>query len=72
MHGGHAIREHVGKTDAELVGRLEQERWDLWVIEFGRRRAGSFLSQQEANEYVNKTLDANRAVVDEVASGRMD
>lgn len=49
MRGGHAIREHVGKTDAELVGRLERERWDLWVIEFGRRRAGSFFSLQEAN-----------------------
>ncbi|MBA1156741.1 RNase A-like domain-containing protein [Microvirga mediterraneensis] len=70
VRGGHAMREHVGKTEAELTGRVEREYWDLRIIELGRKRAGSFFSIGEANEYVNAALDANRAIVEEVAAGR--
>src|SRR5215213_4765805 len=73
--GGHAIREHVGRTDAELIGRLEREYVQVRVlgrvlVERGRKRAGSFPSLNEANEWVNKALEAHRVTVDEVASGR--
>lgn len=70
--GGHALREHVGKTDAELVARLEREHWHFGFFEVGRKRAGTFFSLGEANEYVNKTLEANRAVVEQVASGQRE
>src|SRR5215208_4612234 len=74
--GGHAIREHVGRTDAELIGRLEREYarlqfFGLTLAETGRRRVGSFPSLSEANEWANKAIEANRGIVDEVASGRM-
>ncbi len=33
--GGHAMREHVGKTEAELTGRLEREHWQFLIFEGG-------------------------------------
>jgi hypothetical protein len=75
--GGHAIRQHVGKSDADLIERLQREygrvqflRWTLY--EAGRKRAGSFPSLNKANEWVNRTLEANRTIVEEVASGRKE
>jgi Bacterial CdiA-CT RNAse A domain len=75
--GGHAIRQHVGKSDAELIGRLEREfgrvrflRWTL--LEWGRKRAGAFPSLNEANEWVNRTIEANRTIVEDVASGQLE
>jgi hypothetical protein len=69
--GGHTLEKHVGKTDTELVERLEREHWDLWFVEGGTRRAGSFFSLGEANEYIGKTLEANQSAVDDIASGRV-
>src|SRR4051794_37304038 len=72
MRGGHALEEHLDKSDADLIGRIEREQWRLLFFEGGRFRAGTFSSLGEANEYVSATLEANRALVDEVASGRAE
>jgi hypothetical protein len=71
--GGHAIRDHVRKTDAELIAVLEKD-WrrvrvgGLEVIHF-RPAQGSFLSLEGANDFVNQVLTANPEKVDLVASG---
>jgi len=70
VRGGHALEEHFDKSDAELIGRIEREQWRFLFVEGGRKRAGTFFSLGEANEYVSATLEANRAIVNEVASGR--
>lgn len=74
VRGGHTLRDHVGKTDDELldvvrtdwirrtVGRFE-------ITDF-RLAEGSFSSAESANDFVNRTLEDNRGSVDQVASGR--
>ena len=70
-------RRACPQSDADLVGRIKREYVRVTLLgipvwEAGRYRAGSFPSLNEANEWVNKTLDVNRAIVDEVASGRRE
>ena len=59
------LRKHLDKSDAELIGRIEREQWRFLFVEGGRKRAGTFFSLGEANEYVGATLEANRAIVNE-------
>ena len=66
--GGHAIDRHVGKSDEELLAVVTQQRYSLPGVTIGRKRHGSFASR-EAADYVNRTLERNRATVDAVASG---
>lgn len=70
----HAIRDHVGKSDEELLNVLRKD-----YIKFGIRgigvidyhpAEGSFDSRESANDFVNRTLEANRDLVDLVASGK--
>ncbi|WP_187273763.1 RNase A-like domain-containing protein [Methylobacterium sp. WL8] len=68
--GGHTLREHVGKTDAEMMGRVLASRRTFPVVDYGMRRDGSFESVESANDYVNRTLEQNAAEVDDVASGK--
>jgi hypothetical protein len=71
---GHTIREHVGKTDAELIDVLRQE-WRQVYLPEGRATyylpaQGSFSSPISANDFVNQMLQDNRATVDAVANGQ--
>ncbi|MEA1832156.1 RNase A-like domain-containing protein [Methylobacterium durans] len=70
--GGHALRSHIGRTDAELLTRVRRERWSVPFVTVGRRRAGSFPSRETANDLVNRTLERNTSLVDAVAEGRQD
>ena len=71
--GGHAIRDHVAKTDQELIAVLDKE-WrrvrsgGLEVVKFLPAK-GSFVSIESANDFVNRVLTANPDIVDLVASG---
>lgn len=70
QHRGHTIREHVGRSRTSLIRRVRRERTRILFITVGRRRDGSLSSLSSANRLVNATLAQNRAIVDEVASGR--
>lgn len=70
--GGHAIREHVGKSDQELLADVTQDKGIFGIFEYSKNRQGSFASQESANDFVNSVLQRNQATVDEVANGKTD
>jgi hypothetical protein len=67
--GGHALRDHVGKTDIYLLETLRQKRIVGLFGSIVGQREGSFDSYESANNFVNRTLELNKADVDLVASG---
>ena len=69
---GHTIRDHVGKTDEELLEVLRPRRFDFPFASFVGKRDGSFSSLESANDFVNRTLEQNKDAVDLVASGKVD
>jgi len=70
--GGHTIERHVAKTDEDLLARITRDRYRLLVVTVYRWRAGTFLSRESANDFVNRTLEDNQAAVDSVASGQQE
>jgi hypothetical protein len=66
---GHAISAHVAKTEVQLEAEFPPVQHGLFV-DYGRKREGSFDSIENANDLVNRTLRANAAQVDRVASGQ--
>ncbi len=70
--GGHTLRKHVGKTDAEMMHRVQSSKRTVPVVRYGYRRDGSFESVETANDFVNRTLEQNSSEVDDVATGRKD
>lgn len=70
--GGHTLREHVGKTDEELLARVRADRGRAGIFSYARARHGSFESRESANDFVNMTLERNQPLVDQVADGKMD
>jgi len=68
---GHTIRDHVGKSGAELLGALESKSYYGPVFDYIRYREGSFDSIENANDLVNQTLRANDDQVDLVAGGQL-
>ena len=69
--GGHTIAEHVGKSDAYLLRRMQTERLQTGFFTLARQRVGSFPSLEAANKLVSATLAQNSVVVDQVASGAL-
>jgi len=69
---GHAIRDHVGKTDAELMQQMIAKTLRSPFVSLVDRREGSFDSIEIANDFANHALDApeNAARIAEVASGQ--
>jgi hypothetical protein len=67
---GHAIREHVGKSDAELSAQMIRKT--ARIANVYDRREGSFDSIESANDLVNRVLDApeNAARIADVVSGK--
>ena len=73
LWGGHAIRDHVGKTEAELIAEQEDNRVDTpvqgGVISTYRLSESSYDSWESANDFVNRLLQGHTQDVDKVASG---
>ncbi|MGN6582499.1 MAG: RNase A-like domain-containing protein [Rhizobiaceae bacterium] len=69
---GHAIRDHVGKTDAELVESLKRKTFRGWLYDYVDGQEGTFDSIENANDLTNRVLRMNKGTVDEVASGNED
>lgn len=71
-HGGHAIRDHVGKSREYLIRVSENSKFELWGKGFWKDRVGSFPSLAAANKLVNSTLAQKPSIVDDVAAGRAE
>jgi hypothetical protein len=61
---GHTIERHVGKSDDELLARIENERRRTTLGPLGsiveyQPTVGSFDSKESANDFVNRVLEAN-------------
>jgi hypothetical protein len=69
---GHAIRDHVGKTDAELVESLKRKTFRGWLYDYVDGQEGTFDSIENANDLTNRVLKMNKETVDQVASGVRD
>ncbi|WP_281024208.1 RNase A-like domain-containing protein [Methylocystis hirsuta] len=72
---GHTLRDHVNKEDRELMAEVEKERLRftlpaISIISYSPAE-GAFDSWESANDFVNRTLEANRELVDAVAEGRL-
>lgn len=69
--GGHTLRRHVGRTDKEMLDRVRSSRQDVFfVVSYGLKRDGSFESIESANDFVNRTIELNKSIVDRVSSGK--
>jgi hypothetical protein len=69
-HGGHAYRDHVGKSEENLRERTARTRVRVGPLGVWKDRIGSFSSLAAANKLVNSTLSQNRALVEEVIAGK--
>ena len=67
--GGHAFRDHVGKSDAELIGVVQNSVIRGTFVSLYKDAQGSFLSSEAANDFTNRVLRMNTLRVDAVASG---
>ncbi len=70
--GGHTVRDHVGKTDEELLAIVERDVFHTLSHSLYGIRYSSFLSLESANDFVNRVLEENTAAVESVASGASD
>jgi hypothetical protein len=70
--GGHAFRDHVGKSDAELIDVVQSSVIRGEFVTLYKDEQGSFLSVEAANDFTNQILQKNSARVDAVASGFAD
>jgi len=70
--GGHTLRNHVGRTDDELLASVRGDRGTAGFYRYARKREGSFESRESANDFVNRTLERNQIMVDRVADGKLD
>ncbi len=72
VHKGHAIQDHVGRTDEWLRDRIRNSYDDRLGFLIQRdTRAGTFPSVEAANKLVNSILSRNLQIVTEVAAGRI-
>ena len=70
--GGHTVKDHVGKSDDELLTILEQEVIHTPRYSYYKEAQSSFISRESANDFVNRILERNAPKVDAVASGLVD
>ena len=73
-HGGHTLRDHVGKSDQQMSDELlrRRERFLTPRLEVTRFAVafGSFDSNESANDFVNRVLEAKADEVKRVSDGR--
>ncbi|WP_348623907.1 RNase A-like domain-containing protein [Hyphomicrobium sp. 802] len=70
--GGHAKRDHVAKSDAELREVVERSVIRGTFVTLYKDAQGSFSSLEAANDFTNQILQKNAPSVDAVASGSQD
>ena len=66
------MRDHVGKSDEYLLAEVNRVRFRIGNEDYGFRQEGSFLSKEAANDFVNRTLENNKQLVDQVARGQAE
>jgi hypothetical protein len=67
-NGGHAIAQHVGKSESYLIRRSESTRFQLGS--FARWQAfGSFTTLNSAGALVNSTISEHTKDIDEFIKG---
>jgi hypothetical protein len=71
-HDGHAIREHVGKSDAQLIRATELSKTKLGDRWYWKDEIGSFSSLEAANKLVNATLSRNRGLLESLIAGKVN
>lgn len=67
----HILRDHVGKSDAELVARMEKQTRRGWYRSRIMDRNGSFESAENARDLIRRTIDINHDIVERVARGQL-
>ena len=72
LRGGHANRDHVGKTDTELIEIVEKSTIRGLFVTIAKPAQGSFFSIESANDFTNRVLQGNQTKVDAVANGTLD
>jgi Bacterial CdiA-CT RNAse A domain len=76
LWGGHAIRDHVGKTEAELIAQVESTRVDSpagdGLVMSKYTPQGTYLSPEAANDFINRLLQSHTDDVERVAGGQWD
>ena len=74
--GGHAVKDHVGKSPDELIAEQESNRQEIpvegGVISIYRQSESTYPSWEAANDFVNRLLQAHTEEADLVASGQWD
>ena len=70
--GGHAVRDHVGKKDSELVEIVRNNVYRGPVADLYGASFSSYESLDAANDFTNQILREYEAVVDQVALGTVD
>lgn len=66
----HILRNHVGQSDEELTTRIRQNQLRGLFISIGMERNGSFESEENARDYIRRTLELNPDTVQQVSSGQ--
>jgi hypothetical protein len=69
--GGHGYSKHVGKSEAELIKTLDDNYYRFFGVTVDQAAEGSFADLLQANDFVNRTLDANEGIVDLVSEGQI-
>ena len=70
QNGGHTQEKHVAKSDEFLLNRIATEQYGNWFYTNRLESAGSFMSLQDANFFVNSTLTEKSGMLKAVASGK--
>jgi hypothetical protein len=69
--GGHGYPKHVGKSEAELIKTLDDHYYRFLGFTVSKAAEGSFSDILQANDFVNRTLEANQGIVDLVSGGEI-
>jgi len=66
--GGHAVKDHVGKSPDELIAEQESNRQEIpvegGVISIYRQSESTYPSWEAANDFVNRLLQAHTEEAD--------
>ncbi len=71
-YGGHAFKRHVERPDDDLMAIVSRDRATFFSYSIARIAQGSFLTKEDANNFVNGVLEENASVVAEVAVGKIE
>ena len=69
--GGHAVRDHVGKSDEEIIDIVRRDVYRGPNLDFLRQSFSTYDSTESANDFTNLLLRENSSLVDKVSSGEL-